>query len=98
MNLKQLMEKQRERVRQRCVNNDTCRSGYGMEADMEVLVKFLTTSQNELLDAVVAIVEGKKWKGEPSADASDITWACHIEHNKVIADITSLITEARNNK
>ena len=53
--------------------------------------KALTTYGNARVEEIIKIAEGMKYKGEPSADASDLTWCGHHEHNNTLSDLIEAI-------
>ena len=97
MKLKQLMEKQMEVVSDAYFSESEDLGGE-QGLDSEQILDFLTTSQNELLDAVVEGANKLHNKKQSELhggydDADYLNAYC-----QALYDITSLITEARNKK
>ena len=61
---------------------------FGQIEQIELLV---TTYGNARVEEIIKIAEGMKYKGEPSADASDLTWCGHHEHNNTLTDLIKAI-------
>lgn len=58
--------------------------------DVKHFIQSLLTEQRELLADKIGEL---KYKGEPSEESSDTTWAAHFRHNRNIADIISKIRD-----
>lgn len=61
-----------------------------------MMEEVLHSEQISLLQSLREKCEGRKYKGEPSAGASDATWSAHHSHNSALTLITESIDDKLN--